>query len=162
MYRSVWRSRGYIPHDINPERSQFVTIRLYDAVPKHVISYWQEELNWHEGLSSRDPRQLKLRIRIQKYIDKGYGACWLARPDIAEMVEQTLLHDDGVKYRLIAWCVMPNHVHAIIEFIEPYCLEQILQSWKSVSSHKAINCSIEKVYFGFASISIDIFAIQNI
>ena len=139
MHRNVeiWRTRGYIPHDIDPERIQSVTIRLYDAVPKHVISHWQKELNWHEGLPSKDLRQLKLRIRIDKYIDKGYGICWLAKPDIAEMIEEMLLHDDGIKYNLMAWCIMPNHLHAVIEFIEHYCLEHVLQTWKSVSSHKA-------------------------
>ena len=151
MYRNAetWRSRGYIPHDINPERIQFVTIRLYDAVPKHVISHWQKELNWHEGLPARDPRQRKLRIKIDKYLDKGYGTCWLARPDIAEMIEETLLHDDGIKYNLMAWCIMPNHLHAVVEFIGPYCLEQVLQTWKSVTFHKANRLLHRKGSFWF-------------
>jgi putative transposase len=65
------------------------------------------------------------------------------------MIEETLLHDDGIKYNLMAWCIMPNHLHAVIEFIEHYCLEQVLQTWKSVSSHKANQLLLRKGSFWF-------------
>ncbi|EAR23462.1 hypothetical protein NB231_16618 [Nitrococcus mobilis Nb-231] len=34
---------------------------------------------------------------------------------MAALVEQTLLRFDGSRYRLLAWCVMPNHVHVLID-----------------------------------------------
>src|SRR5437867_2254393 len=59
---------------------------------------------------------------------------------------QTILHDAGKKYELYAGCVMPDHVHLLLEpQIEKsdvegkpgfYALTDILQTLKSVSSHR--------------------------
>jgi hypothetical protein len=55
-------------------------------------------------------RTLKRRIRIEEALDRGQGSAALSNPDIGEIVENTLLHFDAERYRLHAWCVMPNHV----------------------------------------------------
>ncbi|MEO6994076.1 MAG: transposase [Lacunisphaera sp.] len=44
-------------------------------------------------------------------------------------MQETLLKFDGARYRLIAWCVMPNHIHVLIDPKES--LGRIVQSWKS-------------------------------
>src|SRR5262249_18717256 len=33
----------------------------------------------------------------------------------ASLIGEALLHFDGDRYKLLAWCVMPNHVHFLIE-----------------------------------------------
>jgi putative transposase len=134
---SDWRSRGYIPHFDKPQLIQFITLRLCDAVPKAIIAQWKEELSWMGKVSARDPRQVVLRKRIEKYEDAGYGACWLRDRRVAGLVEQTLLHYDGKRYRVIAWCIMPNHVHVIVEVQVKYTLSEILHTWKSYIAHKA-------------------------
>jgi REP element-mobilizing transposase RayT len=50
---------------------------------------------------------------------------------------ETLLHYDRVRYLLLAWCVMPNHVHVVFRPMENHTLAQIVQTWKSYSAHKA-------------------------
>lgn len=82
-------------------------------------------------------RQAELRRRIDKYLDAGHGACWLRRADIARLTENALLHFDGQRYRLLAWCVMPNHVHAMIETREGFPLQSVLHSWKSFTGNEA-------------------------
>ena len=62
----------------------------------------------------------------------------LLRDEAAQIVEDALLHFDGERYRTAAWCVMPTHVHALIELRFDHALSDILQTWKSVTSH-AIN-----------------------
>jgi len=52
-------------------------------------------------------------------------------------MENALLHFDDQRYRLIAWCIMPNHVHALIEMKEDWNLARIVHSWKSYTSHTA-------------------------
>jgi len=47
------------------------------------------------------------------------------------------LHFDGQRYRLLAWCVMPNHVHAMIETREGFPLPDVLHSWKSFIGNEA-------------------------
>jgi putative transposase len=71
---AFWHSRGYIPHFDRPNELQLITMRLEDAVPKGLVLKWKQELKWFEGISSRDPRQVALRIKIDKYEDAGYGA----------------------------------------------------------------------------------------
>lgn len=70
-------------------------------------------------------------------MDAGYGQCYLRDPRIGQLVENALLYFDGDRYRLLAWVIMPNHVHALIETILGFPLDKIIQSWKSFTAHKA-------------------------
>jgi len=49
----------------------------------------------------------------------------------------TLRIFDVKKYDIYGWCVMPNHVHAIIRPLEKFDLSKILHSWKSYTSKEA-------------------------
>jgi REP element-mobilizing transposase RayT len=134
---SPWRSRGYLPHFDRSRLVQSLSFRLHDAVPEKVIEAWKRELSWIEKLPSTDPRDIKLRNRISRYEDAGHGACWLRDERIAALVENALLCFDGERYRLIAWCIMPNHVHGLIELDEEWPLAKIVHSWKSYTAHAA-------------------------
>ena len=124
-----WHSRGYLPHLDEPFHIQTITFRLADSLPVEVLRKLEQDFpKGHE--SSK-------RKRIEEYLNSGYGACHLANPQIAKVVEETLFKFDGERYRLIAWVIMPNHLHAIIEIIEGYSLEKILHSWKSYTANVA-------------------------
>jgi len=47
------------------------------------------------------------------------------------------MHFDGTRYRLLAWCIMPNHVHTLVEPREGFPLDGLLHSWKSFIGHEA-------------------------
>jgi REP-associated tyrosine transposase len=134
---SPWRSRGYLPHFDQPGLVQSLTFRLHDAVPSAVIDSWKTRLAWIENLPAADPREVKLRKLLSRYEDAGHGSCWLRDKRIAALVEEALLHFDGQRYRVIAWCVMPNHVHGLIETRGGWPLARIVHSWKSYTSHAA-------------------------
>jgi REP element-mobilizing transposase RayT len=51
-----------------------------------------------------------------------------------EIVSSVLRYFDGKRYALIAYVVMDDHVHVIVEVIHPYQLHDILHSWKSYSA----------------------------
>ena len=74
-------------------------------------------------------RAVERRRRIHDLLDAGAGACVLADPACAHIVQESLLFGDGERYRLLAWVVMPNHVHALIEQAD-WSLARIVQSWK--------------------------------
>ncbi|HEY6981054.1 REP-associated tyrosine transposase [Reyranella sp.] len=44
---------------------------------------------------------------------------------------------DGKRYRLLAWCIMPNHVHVVVEPADGQTLGAIVHSWKSFSAKQA-------------------------
>jgi REP element-mobilizing transposase RayT len=106
-----------------------ITFRLADALPAQVLSHLQEILP-READAAR-------RQRIEAYLDAGHGACSLRDPRIGGLVEGSLLHFDGRRYRLLAWAVMPNHVHALVELIPGYPLPGIVHSWKSFTAKAA-------------------------
>ena len=54
---------------------------------------------------------------------------------MASIIEQTFLKFDGDRYKLLSWCIMPNHVHVLIEAHAP--LAKIVQSWKSYTGRWA-------------------------
>ena len=80
---------------------------------------------------------MELRRRLDRYEDAGHGECWLRRDEIAALVENALLHFDGQRYRLLAWSVMPNHVHVLCECLEGHPLSVIIHSWKFFTSKEA-------------------------
>ena len=123
MAHKGWHSRGYLPHLDSAETIQFVTFRLADSLPRAVAEQLAE---LSDSLAETDRR-----------LDGGLGACWLRDAKIGAMVEEALLHFDGERYRLLAWCVMPNHVHAVVEPGEQQGLGAIVQAWKSFSAKRA-------------------------
>jgi putative transposase len=127
---SGWRSRGYLPHLDSRHAIQAITFRLNDALPKMVVDLLDQELSQGPELE----RAREKRRRIDKLIDAGFGSCLLRDPGAAHVVEQGLLIGDGVKYRLLAWVIMPNHVHVLIEPNPGVKLGGIVQSWKSFSA----------------------------
>ncbi|MDP1752212.1 MAG: transposase [Reyranella sp.] len=117
-----WHSRGYLPHFDSPETIQFVTFRLADSLPRAVV----------EALRFRgDAVQ-----HIDRELDAGLGTCWLRRTDIASLVQDALLHFDSERYRLLAWCIMPNHVHVVIDMPDYHSLSDIVRSRKSFTARR--------------------------
>jgi REP element-mobilizing transposase RayT len=123
MTHKGWHSRGYLPHFDSAETIQFVTFRLFDSLARAVA----EQL-------AKQPDNL---AKTDENLDGGLGACWLKDPTVAALVENAMLYFDGERYRLLAWCVMPNHVHVVVEPIEGHRLGTIVQAWKSFSAKKA-------------------------
>jgi REP element-mobilizing transposase RayT len=128
-----WHSRGYLPHFDGGEILQFITLRLGDAVPLNVIQKWERELEREEPSEAMK----RLYWKIEKYIDCGYGKCFLGIDEIALMVETSLLHFDGERYKLSAWVVMPNHIHYLFRPMAGNPLSDLMKNFKSYTSHKA-------------------------
>jgi hypothetical protein len=103
-----WFSRGYLPHFDQPGLLQFITFRLADAIPSETVKQWRLELGLTTETDVGDSRNVELRERLERYEDHGHGACHLRLKGAAIAVQDALLHFDGKRYRLLAWCVMPT------------------------------------------------------
>ena len=130
---SPWHSRGYLPHFEGGEIAQSITFRLHDSLPSALRDELAAEL---ERLPESE-RTLLRRERIEAALDRGHGACFLANPPVARMVCDALRRFDGERYRLHAWCVMPNHVHVVATPLAGYTLSSILHGWKSFTANRA-------------------------
>ena len=120
-----WHSRGFLPHFDSPERVQHVVMRAVDSLPQHVL----------ENVTSN---VVARRESVALFLDSGVGECPFRSLHHAEIIEHALLHFDSVRYRLLAWCVMPNHVHVVVQQIDGFRLGDVVRTWKMFST-KQIN-----------------------
>lgn len=76
------------------------------------------------------------RLALQRYLDLGAGKCLLREPYAAETVERLLLDGDLKRYKLLAWVIMPNHVHLVLRVLAPWTLSRIIQDIKRFSASR--------------------------
>ena len=94
--------------------------------------------NKHKLTKAEQKRLQKLfSDKVEKYLDAGHGACWLKNNKVAKMIQETLLYFDKERYSLLAWSIMPNHVHVVVRPESEYELSEILHSWRSFTAKEA-------------------------
>lgn len=106
-----------------------ITFRLFDSLPNEVLAKLKAQ-----SKSTTDPDYLN---SIEEYLDNGNGECNLRLPEIADAMQATLLRSDNEKYILLAWVIMPNHVHVVASQCEGWPLAKIVHGWKSFTAHRA-------------------------
>ena len=159
-----WHQRGYFPHYDAPGITQIVTLRLADSLPASRRGEWEHLLRIEENreaVSAGAPTCSRLigsnhaqsrsqtgaplkhreasrerRRKLEEYLDRGLGECWLRQPAIAKLAEDALRFFDGERYQLQAWVVMPNHVHLLVDVWETP-LAELVKSWKSFVAREA-------------------------
>lgn len=63
------------------------------------------------------------------FLDTCQGLCYLKRPEVAQIVADSLLHFDGVRYRMGDFVIMPNHVHLLAVIPSAEALADQCKSW---------------------------------
>lgn len=116
-----------LPHFLPDGYAYFVTFRLANTIPKQVYNEIKEKYNSVlNKISGYDKKGKKYEeyMTLQKYVFKKYetildkadfGRKWLQNKEIAKIVRSALFHNDSKKYDLIAFTIMPNHVHIILK-----------------------------------------------
>ncbi len=99
-------------------------------MPDEAIDAWEAELA-HEDDKAR---VREMNRRIERFADAGHGSCVLRDPRAARIVQEVLFHDHRDEYDLLAWAIMPNHVHVVLEPLSDHRLSKIVQALKGVSS----------------------------
>lgn len=123
-----WHQRGYLPHFDAPRVTQMVTFLLADSFPVSRRAEWEPILCEADGSAKRR--------RLEDWLDRGHGPCWLRHPEAAEAVERVLLEADGGDFQLQAWVIMPNHVHLVVDVWE-MPLSKLVGVWKGKSARVA-------------------------
>jgi len=147
---------GNVPHWRQDGVTYFLTWRTADSMPKERVDAWYAE---REEWLKKHPEPWEARTeeeyyqlfpdRWEKWLDECHGECVLARPELRMIVEDVLRHGDEAslppaatrasqlpKYRLKDFVVMPNHVHVLVTPLGEHTLSELVQEWKSVSSHR--------------------------
>jgi len=128
--------RRNLPHLYYNEGIYFVTFRLYGSL--HA-----EELRKLHLLSLNQ----NVHFTEQKKIFKKYdllldhpnnNILYLRQPEIMEICKSSIHHYDGKKYKLICYCIMPNHVHLVFELLsKERNVGEIVGSIKKYSARRA-------------------------
>lgn len=141
------RDRGRLPHWEKEGATYFITFRLADSLPKPILDRIESERQaivktanqMHRALSPDERKKIQRLSTpvIEKFLDNGAGSCHLRNPVIAEDVANALRYFDQKRYRLFAWCIMPNHVHVVVRLFPFENLTSAMHSWKSFSAKHA-------------------------
>lgn len=144
----IHRRRGAkLPHWTSDSATYSATFRLADSVPPKAAEKLRRELERLERETTRGgvlalPEQIRLaRLRtdhIDQLLNAGHGECLFNNPELARIVVSALKHFDEERYKLVAWCVMPNHAHVVFTPVNGHQLSRILHSWKSFTAN-AVN-----------------------
>ncbi len=138
QYRLFYRR--HLPHWQPRGAVLFVTFRLKGPPPVGAV----ESLPGKHLLETKDI--LDERSSFYRWNDRldrnPQGPFWLAQPAVAPLVQEALHYRDKREYCLFGFCIMPNHVHAVLEPLEngdsrPFQLSRIMQSLKRHTARKA-------------------------
>ncbi|WP_461094737.1 REP-associated tyrosine transposase [Spirosoma gilvum] len=136
-----------------PGETLFITFRLYGTVPFAVLLQLQQEHSKliQEHISSQESLEIikkrlegRYFISFDKYLDRCSGhANWLQQDEIAQLVKQSLHFGHNSTYNLHAYCIMPNHVHALLTPLEDdvpfYKILQRIKTYTSVRANRILN-----------------------
>lgn len=95
--------RRFLPHIDLIGYYQFVTFRTHDSIDNYIKRVRNEDISNQEK-----------EYKIDKYIDLSTKGCYL-NGDILEYLKDFFLNKDKSFYNLVAFCVMPNHVHILFK-----------------------------------------------
>ncbi|MES2997277.1 MAG: (E)-4-hydroxy-3-methylbut-2-enyl-diphosphate synthase [Verrucomicrobiota bacterium] len=145
---------SFLPHWQLDGGAYAVTFRLADSLPKEV---WEKYHRRRDALhmklaefsragGSRSLLGQILEVRkqlaeiheteIDPELNRHHGSAIFRDARFAEIMRDCLLYFDGERYDLLAWCVMPNHVHVVVRTHKGFPLEQIVHTWKSFTAHE--------------------------
>jgi putative transposase len=141
--------RRNLPHYQPPGATYFVTFRLAGSLPQEAVARLNEERAKAERqLLETGGREEKGRInelrkqhfaRFDKLLDTArQGPRWLQNAEVAGVVSNAIHYRDGREYKLLAYCIMPNHVHLVMTLERNrISLYKVLQSLKRFTAREA-------------------------
>jgi len=109
-----------LPHISLLEYYQFVTFRTHDSVDDFIKRTRDEDI----------PNNQK-EYKIDNYLDNSFQGCYLNN-EIIEYLRNFLINKNTDLYDLVAFCIMPNHIHIL--FKQKVELPNIMKSIKGSSS----------------------------
>lgn len=142
----TWRTADSLPtaarRNLLAERQSLLTqfgldARLADSRRESATSPILSE-NWTAIASKFTQLPYAQRARLHwllfemkdDYLDRGAGECVLAKPELSQIVADSLLAFDGERYVVTDYVVMPNHVHVLVGFAREDLLVTQPASWK--------------------------------
>ncbi len=140
-----------LPHLFDIDKAVFITFRLKFSIPRRMLqelegrkNTWLQELSKLSETEQREQLNTK-DIRLYQWFDELLNRSdetphILQRDDVAEIVATTFHFHDNIRYQLLAYCIMPNHVHVLFlpkmqENGDVFSPQHIVYTWKRYSAN---------------------------
>ena len=141
MPTGFWRKN--LPHLQQTGKIHMVNFRLADSMPqslvvqyKHLKEDFIKKHPYPWDNATYDEYRSIISTPVEKYIDSGYGSCVLKFQEIRQYLIDSLDFYDMERYAMLAYVIMPNHVHMLVTPFGGYDLYATLSSIKSYSATK--------------------------
>jgi len=127
--------RRNLPHIYGELGIYFLTYHLANSIPLVIL----QKLKSEQSDPTTNPKSKRVFQKYDNLLDSGeFGIKYLSDPKIAEVVKKTIHFTDGKDYKLICYCIMPNHVHLVFELLEGNKgISKIMQSMKRISARES-------------------------
>lgn len=111
--------RRNLPHYHPEGYPLFITFHLADSLPLNVILELRKQRERElQTISSLERAEIdnKYFTYYDEWLDRcASGPNWLKDGNVAQITMKEIKSMEGIQYKLIACCIMPNHVHMLIE-----------------------------------------------
>ncbi len=104
-----------LPHIHPIGATFFITFRLADSLPKSSVEWLKNKIDNSESHMVHDAFMKAFHAYDRELDINPKGACHLRKTDIADIIKERLHEYDNRYYDLIAFSIMPNHVHILID-----------------------------------------------
>ncbi|HEX5810156.1 MAG TPA: transposase [Anaerolineales bacterium] len=111
--------RRNLPH-IHPDNYPiFFTFNLVDSLPVEIVKQLRSQREQELKSANSKDRQYGIDERYfakhDEWLDRcEHGPHWLQSENIAKIVVDEIHRMENERYLLMAYCIMPNHVHLLI------------------------------------------------
>lgn len=116
--------RRSLPHLFIPGYPYFITTRLNKSIPRSKLKKLHDdfEREWYAISGMEDFEELEAQLQrdffkqYDKLLHENYlGPHWLINDSIAQIIAESLHWGDEKRYELIAYTIMPNHIHIVMK-----------------------------------------------
>lgn len=144
-----YRSR-HLPHMFNVDKPMFITYRMNFTLPKPLLDeYNRRRTEWHiehknleekekvEALEGKDARFFQW---FDDLLAKSAEVPQiLHRDDLTAIISESLKRFDGLRYKLLAYCIMPNHLHVLVYPLQQagggiFSPQHMIYTWKKFTA----------------------------
>lgn len=143
-----------LPH-FQPENGLFfITTRIANSLPmKVIVEIKNQKHDFEQFLEHVEENKKQLAIReFHKHYFKRFDELldnnnqnrkWLMNPDIQQIIKQNFMHWNKIRYNLITYCIMPNHLHLVIRPLikSSEIYESLAKIMFSIKSYAANECN---------------------
>jgi len=148
--------RRNLPHYQPIGYTFFVTFRLHNSLPIHVIEKLKDDYRTHikevSAYKSKKEKQNKYSEvkwnyfeKFDSYLDKYSNNNWLKDERLAKLVYDSILYRDNKEYELISFTIMPNHVHVVFSLVERAGCSLRADNTDSMVDKKQTDSSLYKI-----------------